>query len=75
MIRLSKSLFPVAAPLCEACRSRAEVGVLHDIVSAQILCCIAQHDLAGFEYIAAIRYIERLIGVLLDDKYSNTVFV
>lgn len=53
----------------------AEVGVLHDIVSAQILCCIAQHDLAGFEYIAAIRYLERLIGVLLDDKYSNTVLV
>ena len=55
--------------------SCAEVGVLHDIVSAQILCCIAQHDLAGFEYIAAIRYLERLIGVLLDDKYSNTVLV
>ena len=70
-----KSLFPVAAPLCEACRSRAEVGVLHNVVTAQILCCIAQHDLAGFEYIAAIRYLERLIGVLLDDKYSNTALV
>ena len=49
-----KSLFPVAAPLCEACRSRAEVGVLHDIVSAQILRRIAQHDPPGFKHIAAI---------------------
>ena len=55
--------------------SCAEVCVLHNVVSAQILCCIAQHDLAGFEYIAAIRYLERLIGVLLDDKYSNTALV
>ena len=55
--------------------SCAEVCVLHNVVTAQILCCIAQHDLAGFEYIAAIRYLERLIGVLLDDKYSNTALV
>ena len=64
-----------SAVVYEVRSSCAEVGVLHDIVSAQILCCIAQHDLAGFEYIAAIRYLERLIGVLLDDKYSNTVLV
>ena len=55
--------------------SCAEIGVLHHIVAAQIFRRIAQHDLAGFEYIAAIRYLERLIGVLLDDKYSNTVLV
>jgi hypothetical protein len=64
-----------SAVVYEVRSSRAEVCILHNVVTAQILCCIAQHDLAGFEYIAAIRYLERLIGVLLDDKYSNTVLV
>lgn len=48
--------------------SCAEVCVLHNVVTAQILCCIAQHNFAGFEYVAAIRHLERLIGVLLNDK-------
>lgn len=64
-----------SAVVYEVRSSCAEVCVLHNVVTAQILCCIAQHNFAGFEYVAAIRHLECLIGVLLDDKYSNTALV
>ena len=48
--------------------STAQIGVLDIRVFQKILACVVQANLAGFQYVAPVSQIQRLVGILLDQE-------
>ena len=59
----------------EACseRSAAQVGFEHARIAQQVFAAVSQHDLAGFQYVAVLRDLQRLTHILLDQENRQTL--